>query len=107
MTDQLALDWAATRGKTIQQRFEEFHAANPWVYAELCRLAREVQGRGHKRIAIDYLFGYIRWTQLMRPVDPTSPFKLNDHYRSRYARLIMATEPDLANFFETRELRAA
>jgi hypothetical protein len=107
MTSQLAIDFAEQRRKTIQERFEDFHATNPWVYDELCRLARRVKARGHQRIAIDYLFGYIRWTQLMRPVDPTSPFKLNDHYRSRYARLIMAREPDLVDLFETRELKAS
>lgn len=105
MTDQLALRF--DRSKTIQERFEDFHATNPWVYDELCRLARLVQERGHRRIAIDYLFGYLRWTQLMRPVDPGQPFKLNDHYRSRYARLLMEQEPDLQGLFEVRELRAA
>ena len=32
-------------------------------------------------------------------------FALNDHYRSRYARLIMEQEEDLRDLFEVRELR--
>jgi len=36
-----------------------------------------------------------------------SPFKLNDHLTSRYARLIMEREPDLHAFFETRSVERA
>lgn len=99
------LELGIDQRKSIQQRFDEFHQLNPWVYDELCTLARQVKQRGHQRIAIDYLFGYIRWTQLMRPRDPSSSFKLNDHFRSRYARLLMEQEPDLEGLFELRELR--
>jgi hypothetical protein len=35
------------------------------------------------------------------------PFKLNNDYRSRYVRKIVAEYPDLADAFETRTLRAA
>jgi hypothetical protein len=104
MAEQLQLTLS---GGSIQERFEQFHEDNPQVYVELCRLARLVKARGHERIAIDYLFGYIRWQMLMRTTDRSSLFKLNDHYRSRYARLIMAQEPDLDGLFELRKLRAA
>ena len=33
-------------------------------------------------------------------------FKLNDHWHSRYARMLMAREPRLAGYFETQELTA-
>lgn len=32
-------------------------------------------------------------------------FTINNSFRSRYARLIMANEPDLVGLFETRQLR--
>ena len=38
--------------------------------------------------------------------DPGSDFKLNDHYHSRYARLVMAKEADLREMFDVRELRS-
>ena len=34
-------------------------------------------------------------------------YKLNDHYRSRYVRLIIEKHPELEGFFELRELKAA
>jgi hypothetical protein len=49
----------------------------------------------------------LRWNRAIAGLpDPREDFKLNDHYTSRYARLIVAHEPDLAELFELRRLRA-
>lgn len=92
---------------SIQDQFEEFHRLNPGVYAELAHLARRAKARGHHKLGIELLFAIVRWNRLMRTNDPASGFKLNDHYTSRYARLLMDQEPDLEGFFETRRLKAA
>ncbi len=105
MSAQLALDFGP-RSQTIQARFDEFHAANPWVYDELAALARQAQKRGHSKIGIELLFAVCRWERLMRTTG-SDGFKLNDHFTSRYARLLMQREPDLRGMFETRGLRAA
>ncbi|CAB4180862.1 hypothetical protein UFOVP1056_1 [uncultured Caudovirales phage] len=44
----------------------------------------------------------LRWETAMSTTG--DDFKLNNNYRSRYARLIMATCPDLTDVFDTREL---
>lgn len=92
---------------TIAERFATFHATNPWVYDELVRLARDLHRKGRDRIGIGMLWEVLRWSYWMETDDPTSDFKLNDHFRSRYARLIMERERDLDGIFETRGLRAA
>ena len=94
------------RALTIQERFERFHAANPWVYRRLVDLARDLVRRGHHRVGIGMCWETLRYSAMWSS-DPSSDFKLNDHYRSRYARLIVAQEPDLAEAFELRELRAS
>jgi hypothetical protein len=91
---------------TIEERFAAFHAANPDVYDELVRLARRARARGHRRMGIELCFGALRWNRLMQTTGERG-FKLNDHFTSRYSRLIQEQEPDLAGFFETRELRSA
>jgi hypothetical protein len=91
---------------TIEERFAAFHAANPDVYDELVRLARRARARGHRRMGIELCFGALRWNRLMQTTGERG-FKLNDHSTSRYSRLIQEQEPDLAGFFETRELRSA
>lgn len=93
--------------RTIQEDFEEFHRANPWVYDTLVALARDMAAQGHSRIGINMLWEVLRWQYMRRTVDKRSNFKLNDHYPSRYVRLIVGTCPDLADMFVVRELRAA
>jgi hypothetical protein len=89
----------------IQREFEAFHLANPHVYRTLARLARQYSDRVGTTPGIGMLWEAMRWTVTMetRTVD----FKLNNNYRSRYARLLMEQEADLADAFETRRLRAA
>lgn len=91
--------------RTIQRDFEKFHKRHSWVYDELCRLARELQDRGHRHCSIGMLYEVVRWQEYRRTID-AGGFRLNNNYRSRYARLIMDREPDLAGFFEIRELRS-
>jgi hypothetical protein len=81
-------------------RFETFHAAHPAVYRELVRLARREVKRG-RRPGIGMIWEVMRW----RVAGPRR-LRLNNDWRSRYARLIQASEPDLAGVFRTRKLRA-
>lgn len=113
MTDQLQLFdtaplFATSSGRgTIDERFTAFHQANPWVYTALVRLARSMHDRGHSRVGVGMLFEVLRWNWSLHTIDASSDWKLNNDYRSRYARLIAAQEPDLADVFELRKLTAA
>ena len=94
------------KGLSIAEQFAAFHESNPWVYDALVELARDLLNRGRERVGIGMLFEVLRWHYQRNTTDPGSDFKLNNNYRSRYARLIMAAEPDLRRVFETRRLRA-
>ncbi len=109
-TDQLALDLApvvqpATVGGSIQERFEAFHDANPWVCRALEQLTADLVGRGRRRIGIKSLFEVLRWHY--NRATEGDDFRLNNSYTSRYARLLIDRHPEWADVFETRELRAA
>ncbi len=91
--------------RSIDQRFREFHDDNPQAYIELAAMARPLKARGYHRIGIELLFAAYRWNRMMRTTADEYQFKLNDHFTSRYARLIMTHEEDLAGFFHTRTLR--
>lgn len=92
--------------RTIQERFAEFHRLNPWVYEKLVGLARQMT-KHRQHIGIGMLFEVLRWNYYQSTTDPNAKWKLNNVYRSRYARLIAGTEPDLRDVFEQRELKAA
>lgn len=93
-------------GPSIQERFEAFHRANPQVAMLLVRFAREAHAAGRSRIGIGALWERLRWYSSVETVNG-EPFKLNDNFRSRYARLLAEENPELAHLFETRKLRAA
>lgn len=87
----------------IDESFMDFHHGNPHVYRALVSLARQWKDAGHERCSMDMLFHRLRWDYGIETRGDT--FRLNDHFTSRYARLISANEPDLAPMFATRQLR--
>lgn len=91
--------------RTIEARFWAFHRAHPEVYAELRRRALLARERGFA-FGIRTLWEAMRWDWAMAK-DAGAAYKLNDHFTSRYARLLMDTEPELCGMFETREIRSA
>ena len=84
------------------RNFWRFHLENPHVYDTLVSLARSWAKTGREKCGIGMLYEVARWQIAMRTVG--EPLKLNNNYRSRYARLIMQREPDLADIFEIRQL---
>ena len=106
MNDHQPTLWTIDKPKkSIRERFVTFHNGNPNVYRRLCELARDVQEAGHKKAAIGLLWERLRWENYMPVKTGVEKYKLNDHFRAEYARLIMNREPDLQGFFETRVLR--
>lgn len=95
---------AAAPQQGLQARFEEFHRRNPQVFEELVRLARGLVERGHQRFGMATLFEVLRWQSMMATTDPSSSYKLNNSYRSRYARLMKDRHPELATSIELRAL---
>lgn len=90
------------RGASLEEQFAAFHAANPHVYHALRRLALDMTRRGQRRIGIGMLFEVLRWQYVMATHDPNG-FKLNNNYRSFYARLLHDNEPELHGVFEMRQ----
>ena len=92
------------RASTIEGAFEAFHEANPWVYDALARLAYDLVARGRGKLGIAMLWEVLRWQYAIATTDDSSAFKLNNNFRSRYARRLMDNEPVLRGVFETRAL---
>jgi hypothetical protein len=95
------LVFAMNRERSIDERFQRFHEANPHVYDELRKLAYRARRAGARRIGVKMLFEVLRWRHTLRTQG--DDFKLNNNYHSRYARLLMQ-EPGLEDCFETRSL---
>ncbi|MEU7905858.1 hypothetical protein [Actinoplanes sp. NPDC049118] len=92
------------RFATIQRRFETFHAEHPEVLERLEKMAGEWFDLGHPSISIGMLWEAMRW---LDGVNRPEPVRLNDHFRSRYVRLLLQRRPEWESRFQVRELRAA
>jgi hypothetical protein len=88
------------------REFSSFHGNNPQVYEELVHWTRNFKDAGRGRIGIRMVWEAVRWNKIMQTKDLSSDYKLNDHYHSRYARLIMQRERDLDGIFELRSLHS-
>jgi len=91
--------------RTLQERFEDFHASNPQVFAALEDMVRSLRAAGRTRVGIEMLMNQLRWQSMISTRG--DDFKINQNYASRYARLLVAEHPEWDGMFEFRTLRAA
>ncbi|WP_406200019.1 hypothetical protein OH807_18400 [Kitasatospora sp. NBC_01560] len=90
---------------SIQQKFESFHELNPWVLDALEQLTTDCVSGGFGNVGIGMLFEILRWRYGLHTRGDV--FRLNNNFRSRYARLLIERHPEWASVFEVRALRAA
>lgn len=112
MTQLSLADWVdeapaaqRERRRSIAERFADWHAAHPEVYRKLVTLARQAKAMGMSRYGMKALWEVARWSLYVD--SEGQEYKLNNDFTAPMARLIMAQEPDLDGFFETRERRSA
>lgn len=98
-----------TPAETIQERFERFDKENPEVYVEVVRLAfilLRKHGEGKvKWVSISAIWERMRSNFLFEGND-ASGYKLNNIYRSRYARKLIADYPQFGAVIQVRELQS-
>jgi hypothetical protein len=85
--------------KTFERDFRKHLKAKPEVLKKLIEQARVEKARGARKVSIRKI-----WEEV-RQRNPQFG-GLNDHFHSRYSRLIMEREADLNGFFYTRRLRS-
>lgn len=95
------------RKRTIQERFEAFNEANPWVLIALEALTRDLVERGRSHFGIKMLWEVLRWQYYRRTTEQDEGgFKISNDYHSRYVRRIIERHPEWDGVFEMRPLRA-
>lgn len=84
-----------------EMRFEEFCEAHPEVFSRLRSMALALKARGFKRYGLRALWEAMRYDASVQTGE--DPYKLNNNLAPLMARKLMAEEPSLAGFFETRQ----
>ncbi len=88
----------------IDSEFEKFHKDNPKVMELFLKFAKQAKEAGRERMGAKAIIERIRWHTSVDTIG--SEFKCNNSYTSRYARLAIKENPELAGLFTLRELRA-
>jgi len=83
-------------------KFLAYHQAHPEVYRLFEQFVFEILRRGITHYSADAVMHRVRWETLAtgRPEDD---FKINNNYVAYYARMFIARNPHLTEFFETRK----
>jgi hypothetical protein len=102
--DGMLVAWRRSSAR-FTRKFVQFHDANPNVYTELVRLARQWAAE-HPGRRQSILLHYTRLRCESEATTTGDSYKLPENYKAYYARLIMASEPDLADAFDTRSALA-
>lgn len=87
-----------------EAEFRHFIQHNPHLVERIEHEALRAKRSGWKHYAVKTLFEFIRHHTNLEQGPDGSGFKLNNNYTSRMARYLMAKNPELRGFFETRKL---
>jgi hypothetical protein len=90
---------------TTEEKFLQFHAANPFVYEALRGLVLEALAKGYIRWGIGGMYEILRWRGSLVTVGDEE-FKLRNDFRAFYARLLIANGDAPENFFALRTSQA-
>lgn len=93
--------WIAQPETDLERRFVEFHRRNPRVYAALEKKCLALFDSGRTRIGVAELVEDLRYEPSLKTAGDT--FKLNNSYRSFYARLLIYKHSKLASIIGVRE----
>lgn len=88
--------------RDLDAEFAKFHHDNPHVFDLFRRFANEVRAAGHMHYSAEAIMQRIRWHCTVETKSDDG-FKLNDHHRARYARLLVESDGSFAGFFEFRK----
>jgi hypothetical protein len=80
--------------------FWRYHENNPNIWRLFEQFTKEARAAGLQRYGVAAIFERVRWHVTVE--HRVAGFKMNNNYRSCYARLITLISPDLGKLFETR-----
>lgn len=85
----------------IKEKFIEYHENNPHVFQLFLKYARELSKANRRHYGVVAISERIRWHLNVETTG--DEFKINNNYRSCYARLLVSKYPDeFGSMFEIR-----
>lgn len=85
----------------LPRQFREYDMANPQIYELFKRFSLEAIKAGRRKLSASLITERIRW-EVFVVVDTDDEFKINNNWRSFYARKFMNEFPEYDGVFATR-----
>ena len=89
-----------TRKLSITERWEDFHAANPHVFAAALDLARSWLARGDRYISAKAILEVLR---VSVATTGERGYRINNDFSAPMSRALRVAEPALADVMRTRQ----
>jgi hypothetical protein len=84
--------------------FADFHCGNPHVFAKFRYVASQLRKSQPERGSAEQVWQILRWEMRFDTDDSLAGrFKLNNVYRSKYARLLVRVDPSFKGWFRFRK----
>lgn len=90
--------------ESLDTQFARWLSANPHILDAFLHYAVEAYRRGCRGIGGKLIVEQLRWQSAIQTAG--DPYKINNNWTSRLVRAAIARQPELADVFETRELRS-
>ena len=107
-TDALLFDQVEDQVEddSIDARFARFHKANEHIFDMFRDYAFAAKDAGMNRYSADAILHRIRWNINVETKRAEGQPKINDHYSSRYARMLIDIYPEFDGFFILKKLKS-
>ena len=96
-------DFFDGRRRSIQEQYAEWRQANPEIWDHVRRYAYEALQAGRSRFGIAMIVERVRWYTMVESAG--DDLKVNNNWRSRMTRELIAEDPRFEDLFETRQLK--
>jgi hypothetical protein len=93
------------RPASLDELFRLWVFANERIIQMFLRFAQQAKGTGHKKVGIKAIAERVRWEVFIERKE-ADPYKINNSYVSRIARLLVQRDPSLDGLFEFRKLKS-
>lgn len=97
----IAQEIGSPRGRYLED-FKQLLDTSPLIYKYFEKFTLDAYNTGREHFGAMFIWSRMRWYTTVEMKQTN--FKLNNNYCTFYARFIMLLYPELAGFFETREL---
>jgi len=89
----------------LNERFNEYLKDNPHIFPTFVSFSLQMKRSGRNKYSHWVIVNRMRWDIDIKAIDTNSEFKISNDYIALLARKAMKEYPELAGFFNIKEMK--